>query len=299
MDFVTYLNNLRAEAIGASGKRSQSKARLLDDADMNIGNAVTVLPPLNAAVQTIPTQNPDRILNLDALSKTGQMVSIAFSASLTPGNGSPLVGPITGIVEFGNGAIFSRVEVDIPIGPYNLLAGGANGLSNQPFDGGTILTLPGGVIRAYARHDGHFITLSTNGSTGGAVPVAATTAIVPVIVKAHAAYYVRAGVSSPRKTLYTGLANPNGLVYSIPAYAKRFRLLRDPRGGNNTAVWTAAFLDSAAAGGNVLVTAVFDPAVLVSSIPFVEVPGTANSILLTSAGGVTTTNIFLEFEIGF
>lgn len=294
MDSVSYLASIRAQALTGAGKRAQSKARLLDDGDLNIGNIVQITSP--GGTQTKPTLNPDRILNLDALSPTGQMVSVVFSASLPPGGMSAVVGPMTGIVEFGNGAVFSRVEVDIPIGPYDLA--GTN--SKQPLDGGTIVTVPGGVIRAYARNDANLVTTDVTGSTGPAASfiAPATTAIVSVLAKAHAVYYVRAGSAAPRKTLYTGNASPTGAFpYSIPAYARRFRLLRGR--GTNTRVFTVSFLDGASAGANVLDTAIFDPAVPAMAVPFVDIPGVANAILITGVGGVITTPVYLEFEIVF
>ncbi len=123
--------------------------------EQNIGNG-TILQPQVGGPTVIPQTNPERILMLSGPSSSGQTTSVALTASrIVPGpqNSTPgFPGPITGIIEFGNGGQFTRAEVDIPIGPF---AGAFTVASSaiQPQDGGVIITVPTGVLRVYARYD--------------------------------------------------------------------------------------------------------------------------------------------------
>jgi len=143
---------------------------LLLDAEQNIGNSAIVYPqspliypqlppnyvnPITGTV--IPQSNPARILNLAAGgSAAGQTMTVAMSATRilqgadNPNPGFP--GPITGVVEFGNGGRFTKLEFDLPVGPF---AGFFNAASSaiQPQDGVIIITVPAGALRVYARYD--------------------------------------------------------------------------------------------------------------------------------------------------
>ena len=82
-------------------------------------------------------------------------MSIVFTAARVVGASNPnpgYAGPITGLVEFGNGGRFTRVEFDVPLGPYLGTFQGA-AVASEPQDGGVIVTVPTGVLRAYARYD--------------------------------------------------------------------------------------------------------------------------------------------------
>ena len=183
---------------------------LLDTpAEQNIGNGVIVQPQAGGAT-VVPQTNPDRILMLSGPSHSAQTTSIAITASriVGPDNPNPgFPGPITGVIEFGNGGQSTKVEVDIPIGPF---AGFFNQLSPsvEPQDGGVIVTVPTGVLRVYARYDNQFIqprlTLPPSSLAQGAIPPVPfigpggpvtrahnTAPSEPIRVKAMAAYYSR------------------------------------------------------------------------------------------------------------
>lgn len=299
MDKASYLAAVREEAFTKGqtrfGRGGIPKNRLLDDGDQNIGNAEIVTPqglPASGAAHIVPNLNPPRILAMDALSPTAQMVTLTFTAAVAQpasGGSSPSnVGPITGIVEFGNGSQFTRLEVDIPVGPYDYVA-----TPSQPRDGGVTLTVPAGTLRAFGRHDGHYVTPSINGIAAGTTPPTLQT--VPVLVKAFATYFTRFATKAPTKTLYLGAGStaaiPGGVgSYSIPPFAKRMRILRDRV--NNTTTFNATFLDSF--GGNILELTTFTNAAFAT---FVDIPGTANVITLQNAGGVVDSFLALEFEI--
>jgi len=200
---------------------------LLDTlADQNIGNGVIVRPQAGPAT-VIPQTNPDRILMLSGPSGAGQTTSVVLTVSRIVGDSNPdpgFPGPLTGVIEFGNGGRDTKIEIDLAVGPF---AGTLNQASNaiEPQDGITIVTLPTGVLRVYARYDNLLLApvLGTGGQShaqwsrsdprwnnvpivgpGGPITLAnpaqpqppnPSTIVVPsepVLVKAMAAYYAKA-----------------------------------------------------------------------------------------------------------
>jgi hypothetical protein len=148
-------------------KQGHSEGPLLENADLNIGNSTVLTPQASAVVSpadastwsvgtVLPQNNAPRILNLDGSSKRGQTTSVIFTVSRilqgasNPNPGFP--GPVTGIIEFGNGAQFTRLEFDLVVGPF---AGSINQATTaiEPQDGTVIVSVPTGVLRAYARYD--------------------------------------------------------------------------------------------------------------------------------------------------
>jgi hypothetical protein len=228
-------------------------------AEQNIGNSVLLQPQQGAVATTIPNTNPDRILQLSGPSKRAQTTSIVFTASRVVGRDNPspgYAGPITGILEFGNGGRFTKVEFDIPLGPYLGTFQGA-AASSEPQDGGVIVTVPTGVLRAYARYDNLLIQPLLNlpsqsmaqnlkvpfvGPGGPILPPGNAAPAEPVLVKTMAAYYTRRS-AKVYKTQYLYVASPgtpyqnmpgggiSGLspgIYCIPAFARSVKLLRIP-----------------------------------------------------------------------
>ena len=217
------------------------KTPLLMNAEQNIGNSEIVNPQAGNAGVVIPQTNPQRIIMLTGGSAVGQTVSIVMGASRIVGSANPypgFAGPITGMVEYGNGGRSTRVEFDVPVGPF---AGSIDQATSaiEPQDGLTTVTVPTGVIRAYARYDnllvapllGSGISLAESEGVpvigpGGPVTVTNTkqpqppkpTTIVippePVQVKAMAAYFTKPH-SKVYKTINCYLseevANPQGV----------------------------------------------------------------------------------------
>ena len=262
---------------------------LLDtDADQNIGNSVLLQPQQGSLATTIPTSNPERILQLSGPSTVAQETSIVFTASriVGPSNPNPgYAGPITGILEFGNGGRFTRVEFDVPLGPFLGTFQGA-AASSEPQDGGVIVTVPTGVLRAYARYDNLLVQPALGLPTrsiaqaallpfvgpGGPVlppaPPAQQAPAEPVLVKAMAAYYGR-NFTKAYKTQYCYVGAPGtpllpitNATFCIPAFAKNVKLLRNPI--------TAAFTISLSDG----ITPAIDQVVVPSgSSPTIDIVG--------------------------
>jgi hypothetical protein len=242
--------------IGRSGNREPK--HLLDiDAEQNIGNGIQALQPQAGGATVVPQTNPERILMLSGPSSAGQTTSVALTASrIVPGPNNPspgFPGPITGVIEFGNGGQFTKVEVDIPIGPFaGTLKTAAP--ATEPQDGGVIITVPTGMLRVYARYDNQFIQplmglpiqslaqVASAAFIGPGGPVAQdpnpahNIPAEPVQVKAMAAYFSR-HTSRVYKTQYlfvgsrsTGIpqtVQPDGF-WCIPAFARAVKILRFP-----------------------------------------------------------------------
>lgn len=253
---------------------SRDPKHLLDNAEQNVGNSAIIYPqvgpggPTAASGTTIPQTNPPRILQLSGPSEKGQTTSIVMTASRIVGSQNPTPGypgPITGILEFGNGGRSTKVEFDIPIGPFigNVQAAAT---ASEPQDGGVIVTVPTGVLRAYARYDNLLIspTLNTVGNLplallqtvsfigpGGPIglPIAPPNNYYPaepVMAKAMAAYFSR-HTSTVYKTLYLyqGALGGGGyarvtvsnapapaplaaVYYCLPAFTRSVKVLRLP-----------------------------------------------------------------------
>jgi hypothetical protein len=303
------LNRLRSSQISTKG------GALLDDSDQNIGNAAVLVPypdPNALVAVNTPITNPPRIIFLDALSPTARTATIALTAStiLNPPDLQTNAGPITGIVEFGNGAQFTRIEVDIPIGPTRGFTAG--GILNfiEPEDGVTLVTVPAGTLRVYGRNDSKLIVPNISGEVGdigvgGTPPVG--TALVPfansVLAKVFATYFTtRTGWLQPTKTNVIGrtasivgstiiYTNSPGTAFLIPPLAKRFRVLRVSGAGTVMAAVTGT---QYTANGTPI--DLFSIAAGVSS-PWFDISGIAHRIGLSftlSPAGIAA----LLFEIG-
>ena len=254
---------------------TSDNSRLLDNAEQNIGNSAIILPQVGNVTPFLQT-NPQRLLQLSGGSASGQTTSVIFTASRIVGAENPnpgYAGPITGVVEFGSGGRSTRVEVDVPVGPF---VGTINRAldASEPQDGGTIVTVPTSVLRAYLRYDNLFIQpiLSSvspplmlwqlNNATlpqGPGGPIHSTfdpyplVPAEPVLGKAMSAYYTRHW-SAAYKTQYlfvgaydagTGLFQtiPVGqqflhlllpVTFSLPAFTKSVKVLRWPLTTNIT-----------------------------------------------------------------
>lgn len=244
------------------------KTPLLMNAEQNIGNSEIVNPQAGNAGVVIPQTNPQRIIMLTGGSAVGQTVSIVMGASRIVGAANPypgFAGPITGVVEYGNGGRSTRVEFDIPVGPF---AGSIDQATSaiEPQDGLTTVTVPTGVIRAYARYDnllvapllGSGVSLAESEGVpvigpGGPVTVAQAgqnpDIVVPpepVQVKAMAAYFTKPH-SKVYKTINCYLSNEvavppqvrvrSGSItggfadfafYALPAFTRSVKVLRFP-----------------------------------------------------------------------
>ena len=140
-------------------RSGKSGTGLLDDGENNVGNATSVPPqilPIGFEFTIQRQNNPPRILNLTADTNKGQDITLVMTAARDP-NQPGGSGPLTGIVEFGGGTQSTKIEFDIPIGPYlgdfTTVAPGT-----EPEDGGAVIQVPTSVLRAFARYDNAYLT---------------------------------------------------------------------------------------------------------------------------------------------
>jgi hypothetical protein len=273
---------------------------LLDNSDANIGNSTPSNP--SQIPTTAVDANPPRILSLDAQSTSSQMVTVALMNTIDPNAliaapGSLYGGPLVGILEFGNGSVFTRVEVDIPIGRF---LPNASHTIGQPQDGGVIVSVPAGTLRVYARNDGNVIPTTANGfPTGSNLPGITDTqpiSLLPrsTIAKAFVTYYTRPGAASrPTRTQYlylnntdnTGVFDGAGQTFNIPPFARTLRLIRSqptgvgPSPGNAFIPPPASLFFGDSSGNRMdgVVIASGDPS------PVISVPGPA--VIFNVAGG--------------
>lgn len=249
MDAKTIARMQEEASLNAALRSGKGKGtRLLDDVDQNIGNASNFLPQSTVGGQytTIPQTltNNSRLLSLTSESKLGQSITVVMTAARLV-NTSGWVGPLTGILEFGNGAVITKTEFDIPFGPYQgSFLTSTN--SVEPQDSGAVIQVPTGVLRAYVRYDNAFITPTLAGYAFGGIgspaplpPISGpfapnTKQPAPIRAKAFADYFGRIH-SKLYKTqyIYVGkAANPVTFTpsyYNIPPFAKSVRVVRVPQ----------------------------------------------------------------------
>lgn len=242
--------------------------RLLDNAETNIGNQVSYPSNPLAGIVISPDRNPQRILDLTAASNTGQIITVGMSAFSNPPNTTnAFAGPFTGVVEYGNGGISTRVEFDVPV---NQIAPGDT--PSNAKDGNVLITVPGGTLRVYGRDDSNLVTpsfqftpapavqfgmpASLGGIGGGTDNIprgfgpwsAGPDATIGGAIKAHATYATRADGQGSRVTKTVWVYNTdtgNGslinegagtpALYFVPPMAKTVQVFRNAFATNTPA----------------------------------------------------------------
>jgi hypothetical protein len=326
MNPVAKLRQMQHDELAAALRAGKTGLKLLDDAENNVGNATRIDPQVLPAGQnytgiTQALANNSRVLNLTASSRSGQSITVVIAASRIP-NQLGFVGPLTGIIEFGNGTTTTRIEFDVPSGPFI----GSTVLDqpgDQPQDSGAVVQVPTSVLRAYARYDNAFLTPTVNGSVfggTGSLPIANPTAYPyapnlntagPLAVRAFSAYfgrvhtklyktqylYVTDGAGTTSSFYYTTSGNP-GPRYCIPPFAKSVRLIRMPQ----TAAMTLT-LDDGLPGLPVTPQIFSETYAIASGIaPVIVVDGQKKFITIKSASGGANdavSAVMLVYEIGF
>lgn len=305
-------DNLRA------AKRSgKSGTRLLDDGENNVGNAVILAPQILPPGVDFTTVRQDaingRILNLTAESKTGQSVTVVMTAARTDEDRSGIAGPITGIIEFGNGTQFTKIEFDIPVGPYvgNIQASKPG---SQPEDSGAVIQVPTGIIRAYARYDNAYVTPELGGFAfggpgspafplfPGAGPFSPnSTRAIATRVKAFADYFGRHHTKL-YKTQYVYIGDATlpqtfAGIYAIPPFAKSVQVVSSP-----VVSMTITLIDSIPFGSAAANHFTFDEKYVMVAGTYPVIPIGGNDTLIQVAGTTgadTVTGVKLVYEIGF
>lgn len=326
MNPIAKLKQMQHDELTAALRTGKTGTRLLDDAENNIGNATRIDPEILPAGQNYtgipqPLANNARLLNLTASSKSGQSITVVITAARIPGQ-LGFVGPLTGILEFGNGTTTTRTEFDVPSGPF-IGSAALDQPGDQPQDSGAVVQVPTGVLRAFARYDNAFLTPTINGSVfggSGSLPIANPFAVPyapnlttagPLAVKAFSAYFGRIhtklyktqylyttdGASTTSSFYYNTVGNP-GPRYCIPPFAKSVRLVRMPQ----TAAMTIT-LDDGLPGLPVTPQIFSETYAIPSGIaPIIIIDGQKKFITIKSASSGANdavSAVMLVYEIGF
>ncbi len=277
------------------------RLQLLDDEDLNLGSVAFISPNPQPGLGL-----PERLLDVQCAGRNGRFVTVTFNilpVNNDTNDSTNYSGPIVGIVEFGNGSAFNRVEVDVPNG--NNMTSATSGPFPQPSSwlgiagavpaGGTAVSVPGSSVRVYARHDG-------NGRVyDPAVPISQN--LHPVQVQAHISYGIRAsGSSKLYRTLmaanYGALPVGQTNYVAVPPFAKSLVMYRADGSGDPPPGLSIGLYSRQLFGGlyGILVEtytiAPGDPS------PVIPLSGWIDKISVTQTDGVLAAGIFAVFGIG-
>jgi hypothetical protein len=290
-------------------RKGQGPRRLLDNGELNLGRLVEVPPGEREFTGPLV-----RILDLRSDSNLAQYATISFTVLPVVENADVnaddpnRAGPLLGIIEFGNGSGFSRVEVDIQrsASPYN---GGSNafGLAYNIDDprnyfsppGGVSISVPASSLRVFARNDGNLrpcpnsYILNEPSVAGKISPTAK--------VMAHIAYGLRGIYEGATRTVWlikngtVSNANTAGFFSAIPPFARTLVIHRSPTA--TMGIFYQFQVSQKAFGGSLFYQEEVIPAGTVS--PVIQVPHGATSISVKNLGPNTAdATIALVYGIG-
>jgi hypothetical protein len=221
--------------------------RLLDGEELNLGSTQVAKVPLPRPFlhTDVATGEQIRLLDLSCRGKNARTVTLFFSQKILETQQNPLAntsGPVSGIVEFGNGAALSTVEFDIPSVsriPGNSMfpiSGNPPAYPDKfknPAISGVSLTVTAASLRAFARNDNNlplvFDPLRIIGSAN-------ETDLDPT-VSCFIGYGQTLGANKVlRKTIYivdSGSGSPDmppatDVDIGVPAFSKTVRFPRTP-----------------------------------------------------------------------
>jgi hypothetical protein len=221
---------------------------LLDQDELNLGVSKVITTPLAKPFNflAIAAGKEERLLDLACEGRYARTVSLTFAAFILEPDQNSLAdttGPITGIVEFGNGAVFARVEFDIPAVSRlpGLLATRAgvntvypNGFKSPAISGVTVC-VPAGSVRTFARNDNNLPLVFTPDRIIGSIDA---NNIDPT-VSCSIAYGETFGANRHlKKTVYivdnsgaavvAAMSAGDSVEISVPPFAKTVRFPRTP-----------------------------------------------------------------------
>jgi hypothetical protein len=258
-NLVDKLKMQRQAELEAAIRAGKTGTSLLDDGENNVGNSTQLQPQVLPAGQNYTTEpqttaNNGRVLNLTSSSAKGQSITVVLLAARVSGADGN-VGPLTGIIEFGNGAVATSIEFDVPVGPF-IGQAGFDKAGDTPRDGGAVVQVPTGIVRAFFRYDNAFLTPTVQGwAFGGTGSPAIANPLAlpfapnlqgagPVAIKSFSVYFGRhfsrlyktqyvfitAGTAILTTLSYAALLPTIvGPVYCVPPHAKSVRVVRFPQ----------------------------------------------------------------------
>lgn len=280
---------------------------LADQESLNLGSLFEVPASTEDALGLNRFGQPVRLLNIEGQDADSETITITLqneAVFLSPSS-IPVPGPVIGIVEFGTGSGYARVEFDIPSavgGPASNINSGALATANifVPQKNNSItLVLPASSIRVYARNDAQTgILLDFNGAVK--VNDRLESRNTPAQVRVHAAYG-RANMVRDRVYREYMIAGNNGtplaaspgpgntITIGVPSFAKRVSFPRSPI---QTTTLGLTMISYYALDNSIVPVAVND-------YSFLDLPPHVSSITIANTSGVAITSLSALFELGF
>jgi len=238
------------------GRKNKNGPRTLDDGELNLGASQVIPVPIAHpfALTAVAPGNIVKLLDLSGDGRVGRTIVVTMGAMISaaeadqlfnPGSGSTVrtTGPLTGIVEFGNGAVIAVAEFDIPP-PSRLptaLSAFPGAFKSSAFSG-VSLTLPASALRVYARNDNNLACLFTTPVPG--IIGSNNNGDIDPTVFAHVNYGETFGANKHlRKTVWFvngGSTDAFGVgavtQAGIPPFAKSVWFPRDPLEGSTLTI---------------------------------------------------------------
>ena len=275
---------------------------LSDQASLNLGTLFSVPPQPEGSLGLSKFGQPVRLLNIEGQDADSETITITLQneAIFLEPTSVPVPGPVIGIVEFGTGSGYARIEFDLPssVGgpaPNSAIVGTDLGDIFTPQKNNAItLVLPASSIRAFARNDSQTgFLMDFNGTT---VNSSMSSRNTPAQVRAHAAYgranmirdkvyreYMIAGPGAP-------LPSGAGITVGIPAFAKRVYFPRSLLGVRTLIVAIQTYYNSS----------ITTPITIgVSDLSFIELPPHASGLQISNPGPGDYASLAAVFELGF
>ena len=265
---------------------------------MNVG-ATRIVPPRSFALGP-GNVDPVRILEVTAPDSKSTVATIAMSVTRSNPNLAAPFPPIVGIVEFGAGGAFNRIEFNIP----PAIRQGDNGrialptpVSQTP--NGIALSVSGSSFRVFARNEARAQSLIITNS-GPITDIDGD--VIQTNVSAQISF-LPIGTNSPLKRSLVGVPGPgtgggpflvgDAFFCAIPAYAKKVRFPRSPLSTSSLSI--SAFGTTGTFGPFVVPAGSLSTAAEFDGIP-INPDWNTISVLNTSAGDITAVNV--EFDVG-
>jgi len=221
--------------------RVASDGLLSDQEALNLGSLFEIKAKPDGSTGINKFGDPVRILNIEGVDADSETVLITIqneTVFLSP-TSVAVPGPVTGIVEYGTGSGFAKIEFDIPspVGgpaPNVQAAPISNNLFVPQKNNVVTLCLPASSIRVFARNDAQIGYLTNFDNTTVNAGAGRNT---PAKIRVHAAYgkanmirervyrqYFIAGPAAEAASLAVGAS----IIVGIPAFARRVAFYRNP-----------------------------------------------------------------------
>lgn len=293
---------------GWRGKnRTAYDGLLADQESLNLGSLFEVPASTEDALGLNRFGQPVRLLNIEGQDADSETITITLqneAVFLAP-SPIPVPGPVIGIVEFGTGSGYARVEFDIPSavgGPAPNIPAGVlsnDGIFIPQKNNSITLVLPASSIRVFARNDAQTgILLDFNG--GIKVNDRLESRNTPAQVRVHAAYgranmvrdrvyreYMIAGNASIPLAASPGPGNT--ITIGVPSFAKRVSFPRFPLSTSTLSILMGSYYSTE--NGLILIP--------VNDYSFLDLPPHTAYLNVINNGAVPITSLSALFELGF